>query len=153
MHCSVFKTWILIGTLKICLTYQKYVVYYYIYILFDFHSALAQGSDLESLNMDFINVRYILYSLDSGEKLVISWLPSVPPVRSHMKRYCFQNEWMIWAAYISRFLKNGLSHDDLIKWKHFPRYWPFARGIHRSPVNSPHNGQWRGALMFSFICA
>ena len=36
--------------------------------------------------------------------------------------------------------------------KHFPRYWPFVRGIHRSPVNSPHKGQWRGALMFSLIC-
>ena len=45
------------------------------------------------------------------------------------------------------------SHDDVIKWKHIPRYWPFVRGIHRSPVNSPHKGQWRGALMFSLICA
>ena len=44
-------------------------------------------------------------------------------------------------------------HDDVIKWIHFPRYWPFERGIHRSPVNSPHKGQWRGALMFSLICA
>ena len=26
-------------------------------------------------------------------------------------------------------------------------------GIHRSPVISAHNGQWRGALMFFFICA
>ena len=26
------------------------------------------------------------------------------------------------------------------------------RGIHRSPVNSPHKGQWRGALVFSLIC-
>ena len=43
-------------------------------------------------------------------------------------------------------------HDDVIKWKHFPRYWPFVRGIHRWPVNSPHKGQWRGALMFSLIC-
>ena len=43
-------------------------------------------------------------------------------------------------------------HDDVIKWKHFPRYWPFVRGIHRSPVNSPHKGQWHGALMFSLIC-
>ena len=43
-------------------------------------------------------------------------------------------------------------HDDVIKWKHFPRYWPFVRGNHRSPVNSPHKGQWRGALMFSLIC-
>ena len=42
-------------------------------------------------------------------------------------------------------------HDDVIKWKHFPRYWPFVRGIHRSPVNSPHKGQWRGALIFSLI--
>ena len=43
-------------------------------------------------------------------------------------------------------------HDDVIKWKHFPRYCPFVRGIHRSPVNSPHKGQWGGALMFSLIC-
>ena len=35
----------------------------------------------------------------------------------------------------------------------FLRNWPFVRGIHRSPVNSPHKGQWRGALMFSLICA
>ena len=42
---------------------------------------------------------------------------------------------------------------DVIKWKHFPRYWPFVRRIHRSTVNSPHEGQWRGALMFSLICA
>ena len=41
----------------------------------------------------------------------------------------------------------------IIKWKHFRRYWPFVWGIHRSPVNSPHKGQWRGALMFSLICA
>ena len=42
-------------------------------------------------------------------------------------------------------------------WRHqmetFPRYWSFVRGIHRSPVNSPHKGQWRGTLMFSLICA
>ena len=45
-----------------------------------------------------------------------------------------------------------IQHDDVIKWKYFPCYWPFVRGIHRSPVNSPHKGQWRGALMFSLIC-
>ena len=36
-------------------------------------------------------------------------------------------------------------HDDVFKWKHFPRYWPFVRGIPRS--------LWHGALMFSLICA
>ena len=44
-------------------------------------------------------------------------------------------------------------HDGVIKWTHFPRYWPFVREIHRSPLNSPHKGQWRGASMFSLICA
>ena len=43
-------------------------------------------------------------------------------------------------------------HDDVIKSKHFPRYWPFVREIHRSPVNSPHKGQGRGTLIFSLIC-
>ena len=44
-------------------------------------------------------------------------------------------------------------HDDVIKWKHFPRYWPFVWGIHRSPVKSPHKGRRRRALMFYLICA
>ena len=26
------------------------------------------------------------------------------------------------------------AHDDVIKWKYFPRNWPFVRGIHRSPA-------------------
>ena len=43
-------------------------------------------------------------------------------------------------------------HDDVIKWKHFLRYWPFVRGSHRSLLNSPHRGQWCGALMFSLVC-
>ena len=39
-----------------------------------------------------------------------------------------------------------------MKWKNFQRYWPIVRGIHLSPVNSPHKGQWRGgALMSSLI--
>ena len=42
-------------------------------------------------------------------------------------------------------------------WRHqmdtFSALLASVRGIHRSPVNSPHKGQWRGALMFSLICA
>ena len=42
-------------------------------------------------------------------------------------------------------------------WRHqmeiFLHYWPFVRGIHWWPVDSPHKGQWRGALMFSLIYA
>ena len=44
-----------------------------------------------------------------------------------------------------------ISHDD-IKWKHLLHYWPFVKGIHWWSVDSPHKGQWHGALMFSLIC-
>ena len=36
-------------------------------------------------------------------------------------------------------------HDEIMKWKHVPSYW--------SPVDSPHKGQWCGALIFFFdVC-
>ena len=60
--------------------------------------------------------------------------------------------WMpLFVTSISSYL--DISHDDVIKWKHFPRYWPFVWGIHRSPVNSPHKGQWYTTFVFSLICA
>ena len=31
--------------------------------------------------------------------------------------------------------------------------WPFLRGSHRSPMDSPHKGQWCRPLMYSLICA
>ena len=52
-------------------------------------------------------------------------------------------------------------HDDVTKWKNFPRYWPFARGIsndkemhlyREAVISSVHKGQWREALVFSLIC-
>ena len=39
-------------------------------------------------------------------------------------------------------------NDDVIKWKPFPRYWPFVRGIHRSPVTGEFPAQ--RAVMRSF---
>ena len=43
-------------------------------------------------------------------------------------------------------------HADVIKWKHFRRYLPSVRGIHRSPVNSPDKSQC-GSLIFSLKCS
>ena len=39
----------------------------------------------------------------------------------------------IWLLYMAHSRARYLSvhHDDVIRWKHFPRYWPFVRGIHR----------------------
>ena len=60
---------------------------------------------------------------------------TVPTTKSHMFRTKFS------------------LHDDIIKWEHFPRNWPFVREIHRSPVNSTHKDQWYVALMYSLIFA
>ena len=47
----------------------------------------------------------------------------------------------------------GYIYNDVIIWRHFPRYWPFVMGIRRSTVDSPHKRQWRGALKFSLTYA
>ena len=37
--------------------------------------------------------------------------------------------------------------DQFVAWKRFPHFCPFARGIHRSQMDYPTNGQWFGALI------
>ena len=60
---------------------------------------------------------------------------------------------MVYSLHHNHQLYLQFIHDDIIKWKYFPRYWPFVWGIHRSPVNSPHKGQRCRVLMFSLIYA
>ena len=98
------------------------------------------------------------YSID---KAANSLTTLIPPNASEITKitgdinYIFSSDSSKWNV----MERNGGSrqdrapHDDVIKWKHFLRYWPFVWGIHRSPVNSLHKGQWRGALMLSLICA
>ena len=60
------------------------------------------------------------------------------------------SSWSIWKR------KIGQTVDCYSWWRHqmetFSALLAIYAGIHRSPVNSPHKGQWRGALMFSLIC-
>ena len=60
----------------------------------------------------------------------------------------------VYYVYIYIYIESqtAMFHDDAIKWKQFPRYWPFMPGIHWSSVNSPQKSKWCGALMFSLIC-
>ena len=45
---------------------------------------------------------------------------------------------MIWIdKYPQLLLDVGCIHDDTIKWKHFPHYWPFVRRIYQSLVWIP----------------
>ena len=50
---------------------------------------------------------------------------------------------MIYVSIVSHLLcwhilwsVHSFLHHDVIKWKHFPSYWPFVQGIHWSLVNS-----------------
>ena len=86
--------------------------------------------------------RQINYSISTVIFMMLS--PSNDAIQNH--RWIVKSKENVCNAVIS-------IHDDVNKWKHFPPYWPFVRGIHRSLVNSPHKGQWRGALMFPLICA
>ena len=83
------------------------------------------------------------YNMCSGIAL-LKLLPNLPGVSELI---------MTTSLFYTIHPKNYAHHDDIIKWKHFPCYWPFVQGIHWSPVNSPHKGQWNRALMFSLICA
>ena len=39
---------------------------------------------------------------------------------------------LVWLVYQCTLVTPSVRrvHDDVIKWEHFPRYWPFVRGIH-----------------------
>ena len=51
----------------------------------------------------------------------------------------------------------GLLYESMPWWRHqmetFSALLALCAGNSPVPVNSPHKGQWRGALMFSLICA
>ena len=57
----------------------------------------------------------------------------------------FIHMYVIWDFYHISLRKMMTSSDGNI-----PALLAICAGIHRPPVNSPHKGQWRGALMFSF---
>ena len=73
-------------------------------------------------------------------------------------QYLLHQQLSFWQLQlVIKFRQNDISrfHDDVIKWKHFHvshvtgPWW----GENTSPVNSPHKGQWHGALMFSLVHA
>ena len=59
-------------------------------------------------------------------------------------RFCFNS---------SIIYRKGFLYEKEMVLIHFSNHWTFVQGIHQSPVNSPHKGQWHGALMFSLNCA
>ena len=89
----------------------------------------------------------------SAENVSIWW-------RHHVLRHytchfgpVHQNILQICIGVFSKASSHRRHHDDVIKWKHFPGYWPFVRGIHRSPVVFLPKASDVEPLMFSLICA
>ena len=77
----------------------------------------VNGIHIDGLQMpNFLNIFYQLVSIE-----VLLWSGRSPCGHSHRKP----------EAGIGL----GGFHDNVIKRKHFPRYWTFARGIQRSPWN------------------
>ena len=82
---------------------------------------------------------------------------SVKGVSGEFKWYRFPVILFPWIAMhlISGSSPSAAMHRAL-RWRHqmeiFSTLLALCVGSHQSPVNSPHKGQWRRALMFSLIC-
>ena len=59
------------------------------------------------------------------KNIVDQWHKNAEKIQNkrYLKPFITDHHWA-WVGYHA-------SHDDVIKWKHFPRNWPFVRGIHR----------------------
>ena len=74
---------------------------------------------------------YFVMELNSNFKGFLNGAPCVYLTRFHDWSHVNRFMEMKWG--IDRMARmEWQHHDDIIKWKHFPRYCPFVRGIHRS---------------------
>ena len=92
-----------------------------------------------------IMIPYFLLALFSHLNSAFSRVPSAVtpfPINSPNSFY-----WL----YIISPQWNDTSHDDIMKWKYFPHYRPFVRGIHQSLVDSLYKGPAMWNFLF-FLC-
>ena len=132
--------WIFINIVCVALFGQQRSIYVNNYLIKYVRTGLVLTRCL--FNKRVMNVPNSLHSF--GCKCVVLHVIFEPLVKayklnSHMKTKCITSKTKTASMMTSW---NG---------NIFSRYWPFVRGIHRSPVNSRHKGQWRGALVFSLI--
>ena len=77
--------------------------------------------------------RHVLRKAGRIRTLPIDGIDMLQPFR----RPCFPNNGIGTGIVAEHNLENSVSaslhcrHDDVIKWKHFPRYWSFVQGSHR----------------------
>ena len=145
---------------------QLYCIHWHLYLLVDILLQFVAILVLSSSQMDTyvtLPVFVCLYNIGTDLKshspyspiTCLVWRaqrPSKPA--SMLSGYILQ--WFINVACVGLIWPSCAENwvpNDVIKWKHFPRYWPFVRWIHWWPVDYPHKVHIPGALMFSIICA
>ena len=96
-------------------------------------SFFHQGYVSEALSVKFISCKCQNITLMIIQHWKMWWLAVV----SHQAINWGKDDHAVWR-YMAPLSHKELtdSHDDVIEWKPFPRYWPFVRGIHQSVVNS-----------------
>ena len=96
-------------------------------------------------------VSFLIHQLWSGSR---RWNVSLYRSKTvwHGQYHDFFMTW--WHNVLQIISSQGFAqgHGNVIKWKHFPRYWVFVRGNPPVNIDSPYKGQWCGTLMFSLIC-
>ena len=87
-----------------------------------------------------MTVLYIPHQTNDSKILNFFW-------NWNLTKLCSPITWTIFhESFINRFMMTSSNGNIFRVTGHL------CGGIHRSPVNSPHEGQWRWALMFSLVC-
>ena len=125
-----------------------------------FHDTMTaiNRQDINTCAPTYIDVMFEITSWQKQTKAIIIMPQAALPGRNRFNRQ--QQKYGTLSHRKSSFIKSMtyntqlewalLTHDDVTKWRQFPRYWPFVCGI---PMNSHHKGQWRGSLIFSLTWA
>ena len=140
--------------------------YIYIYMIADWYGAFLYSPTKKIISMKY-NEYAANISCRLSNNIFAVWFGCVDiDTFSYICVYYFSfqdNATGIWTLTSQRLLIKHLLlkhnktkqwyHNDIIEWKHFLCNWTFVWEIYRSSMNFPHKSQWRGALVFSLICA
>ena len=94
--------------------------------------------------------------------LTMLWSIARLPLRHHItvtshEYHDVSNPWKLNCLSKNLFSQTGSGNHQMTWWRHqmetFSALLALCAGNSPVPVNSPHKGQWRGALMFSLIYA
>ena len=133
----------LLGILNKCRYYSNSkIIYFWLSVFFPslIPYMLKLGFEIfDAKSLDFFMriVDQAMAERETGDKVEIYSIEILITVRQQFQHV----EMSFYNIVLDTNLSSYVRHDDVIKWKYFLRCWPFVRGIHWSPVNSPRKCQ------------